>query len=60
MKKIRITWRKSGINRLGRHRRTIKALGLKRLNHSVEHDATPQILGMIYTVRYLLEIQELS
>jgi large subunit ribosomal protein L30 len=60
MKKIRITWKKSGINRLERHKRTIKALGLHKLYQTVEHEATPQILGMAHAVRHLVEVEQVG
>jgi large subunit ribosomal protein L30 len=57
-KKIKITWKRSGINRLDRHCRTIKALGLRRLHHTVEKEATPQILGMVKSVEHLVEVKD--
>lgn len=60
MKKLRITWKRSGINRLERHERTIKALGLRRLHHTVEKDATPQIIGMVRSVEHLVEVEEVN
>ena len=47
MKKIRITLVRSQINRPEIQRKTIKALGLGKLNSSVEKEASPQILGMV-------------
>lgn len=55
MSKIRITWKKSIIGRPERQRKSIRALGLKRLNHSVTHDDTPQIRGMIRAVEHLID-----
>ena len=60
MNKIKITWVRSTINRKERHKRTIRALGLKRLNQSVVHNATPQILGMVEQVRYLVRVEEVE
>ncbi len=37
---------------------TIEALGIHRLQHRVEHDDTPQIRGMIFKVRHLVEVEE--
>ncbi len=37
---------------------TVRALGLRRLHHTVEHDDTPQIRGMIFKVRHLVEVEE--
>ena len=41
-------------------RATVIALGIKRLNHTVEHNDTPQIRGMIFKVRHLVEVEETS
>ncbi len=43
-----------------RHRRTVRALGLKRINHTVVHDDTPQVRGMIDQVGYLVEVEEVN
>ena len=59
MKKVKIRQVKSVIGRKPNQRRTIKALGLKRINSVVEHKATPPILGMIRTVSHLIEVEEL-
>ncbi len=40
------------------HRRTVRALGLRRVNAVVRHEATPSVLGMIRTVQYLLDVRE--
>ncbi len=40
------------------HRRTVQALGLRRLNAVVRREATPTVLGMIRTVQYLLDVRE--
>ncbi|MCX7017250.1 MAG: 50S ribosomal protein L30 [Candidatus Sumerlaeota bacterium] len=56
--KIRIKWVKSDINALWKHKRTLKALGLRRLNDVVEKAASPQVRGMAYSVRHLIEIEE--
>lgn len=60
MARVRITWKKSAIGYAQDQKRTIRALGLKRLNHSVEHDDSPSILGMVHKVRHLVTIEELS
>jgi len=59
MGKVRITQVKSIIDRSRRQKDTIKALGLRRMNHSVEHEATPQIKGMIAKVNHLVKVEEL-
>ena len=56
--KIRIKQIRSGINRPDRQKKTLKALGLKRINHIVEHDSNPQILGMINTINHLVRIKK--
>jgi large subunit ribosomal protein L30 len=56
MAKIQIKQVKSRINRPARQKKTLDALGLKKLNHTVVHEATPQILGMVNAVRHLVEV----
>jgi large subunit ribosomal protein L30 len=58
MKKLRITQIKSGIDRSERQKQTLIALGLKKLHNPKEHEATPQILGMIRAVEHLLKVEE--
>jgi large subunit ribosomal protein L30 len=60
MKKIRITQVKSVIDRPERAKRTVEALGLKKLNATVEVEATPQILGMVNRVGHLLKVEEVQ
>jgi large subunit ribosomal protein L30 len=59
MKKIRITQIKSGIDRSERQKRTLIALGIKKLHNAREIEATPQILGMVRAVGHLLKVEEL-
>ncbi|MDR3154211.1 MAG: 50S ribosomal protein L30 [Deltaproteobacteria bacterium] len=59
VKRLRITQKRSLIGRLPSHRRTAAALGLKRIGHSVEQNATPPILGMIRKIEYLLKVEEI-
>ncbi|MDY0216208.1 MAG: 50S ribosomal protein L30 [Bacteroidales bacterium] len=59
MKKLKITQVKSKIDRPERQKRTLQALGLRKMNQSVEHNATPQILGMIGKVNHLVVVEEL-
>jgi len=56
--KLRITWRKSSIGYSERQKGTIRALGLRRLGNSVEHEDTPVIRGMIDKVSHLVDVQE--
>ena len=60
MKKVKITWVKSTISTKQNHRRTIEALGLRRIHQSVEKELTPQVAGMIHTVSYLLKVEALD
>ena len=57
MPRIKITQEKSSIRTLLKHRRTLEALGLRRINHSVVHEDTPQIRGMVDQVRYLVRVE---
>jgi large subunit ribosomal protein L30 len=57
MDKIRITQVKSKIGKPERQKRTLEALGIRKLNHSVEHEATPQILGMVTKVNHLVTVE---
>jgi large subunit ribosomal protein L30 len=56
--RLRITWRKSAIGYRRDQKETIRALGLKRLGHTVVHEDTPSIRGMIFKVRHLLTVEE--
>ncbi len=56
--KLRVTWKKSVIGYARNQKRTIRALGLRRLGHTVEHSDTRAIRGMITKVRHLLEVAE--
>ena len=58
--KLKVTQRKSVIGRRQDHRRTMRALGLRRINHTVTHDDTPQIRGMIHQVQYLVEVEAIA
>ena len=57
MAKIKITQIKSVIDRSERQTKTIEALGLKRINHSVEVEATASIIGMVRKVNHLVAIE---
>ncbi len=60
MEKIKITQIRSKIGRPERQKRTLEALGLRRIRHSVEHEATPQILGMVRKVNHLVTVEEIK
>lgn len=59
-KRVKVTWVKSAVGALQRHRKTLRALGFTKLNSTVEHDLTPSIAGMISQVEYLVKVEELS
>ena len=59
MAKIKITQIKSGIDRSERQKRTIEALGLRKINHSVEVEATPAIIGMVKKVNHLVAVENI-
>jgi len=59
MAKVQITQKRSTIKRPERQVRTIQALGLGRINRSVEVELTPQIAGMIAKVNHLITVKEL-
>ena len=58
MSKLRITWTKSGIGYPRDQRGTLKALGFRRLNQTIEHEDTPSIRGMVLKVRHLVRVEE--
>ena len=60
MKKIKVTQVKSVIDRSERQKRTMEALGLKKVHASVEVEATPQVLGMVRKVNHLVKVQVLG
>jgi large subunit ribosomal protein L30 len=59
MSKIRITQIKSKNGKPERQKRTLEALGIRKMHHYVDHEATPQILGMVEKVRHLVKIEEI-
>lgn len=58
MAKVIITQVKSTIDRPQRQKRTIQALGLGKINRSVEVEYTPQIAGMVNKVNHLVSVKE--
>ena len=60
MKKIKITQIRSGIGRPLRQKRTLIALGLRKMHQTVEKDATPQIMGMVGKVQHLVKTEEIA
>jgi len=57
MAKVKITLVKSTIDRVEGQKRTVRALGITKMNQTVEHEATPQVMGMIRQVAHLLKVE---
>lgn len=60
MAKLSVTWERSGINQREDQKRTIRALGLRKLGQTVEHDDNRTIRGMLLKVRHLVVVQEVE
>jgi large subunit ribosomal protein L30 len=58
MTTLRITQVKSTIGTKPKHRATMRALGLRRINHTVEHQDRPEVRGMIARVPHLIVVEE--
>ena len=58
MSRLLITWVKSGIGYAQDQKKTLKALGFRRLNQTVTQDDSPPIRGMINKVRHLVKVEE--
>jgi len=58
--KLKIRQVKSAIGRHVSQKKTVRALGIRRMHQVVVHDDTPQIRGMITKVRHLLEVEEVD
>ncbi|MFP2996156.1 50S ribosomal protein L30 [Spongiivirga sp. MCCC 1A20706] len=58
MAKIKVKQVKSGIGRPQNQKRTLEALGLRKIGQVVEHENTPNILGMVRTVNHLVSVEE--
>jgi large subunit ribosomal protein L30 len=59
MKKIQVKQVKSAIRRPKNQKLTLVALGLRKMNQVVEHDASPSILGMVNTIKHLVSVEEI-
>lgn len=57
-KRLKLTLVKSTAGRLESHKATIRGLGIKKVRHSVEVTATPEVSGMINKVSYMLRVEE--
>ncbi len=60
MAKLRVTLVKSGIGYAEDQKRTLKALGLRRMNQSIVHEDSPSLRGMVSKVRHLVKVEESS
>ena len=58
--KLKIRQVKSAINRSGRQKKTIRALGIRRLNQTVVHNDNPCIRGMVKKVEHLVQVEEIN
>lgn len=58
MSNLKITQRRSGIGRPSDQRRTLRALGLRRIGHSVTRPDTPDLRGMLAKISHLIELEE--
>ena len=59
MTRIKVKQVKSQIGRLQNQKRTLEALGLRKMNQTVEHEATPTIIGMVNRVKHLVSVKEI-
>lgn len=59
MSKIKITQVRSSIDYPSYQRRTLEALGIKKMHGSVEKEATPQIQGMVLAVKHLVKVENI-
>ena len=59
MEKVKITQVRSTIKRPKDQKLTMQALGLRKINHTIEKDATPQIMGMIRKVAHLIKVEQI-
>jgi large subunit ribosomal protein L30 len=58
MAKIKITQIRSRIGSTARQKKTLDALGLRKMNRTVELESNPQILGMVNKVKHLIKVEE--
>ncbi|HNL39026.1 MAG: 50S ribosomal protein L30 [Saprospiraceae bacterium] len=57
MSKVKITLVKSPIDKTKRQKDTLKALGFRKVNQTVEHEGNPQIMGMVRVVQHLVQVE---
>lgn len=60
MKKVRITQIKSGIGQPLRQKKTLVALGIRKMHQTLEKEGTPQVMGMINKLQHLLKVEEVK
>jgi large subunit ribosomal protein L30 len=58
--RLEVTQVRSGIGRPQNHRRTLKALGLRKHQQTVVHEDTPSVRGMLHQVRHLVQVREVE
>ncbi|WP_299265532.1 50S ribosomal protein L30 [uncultured Psychrosphaera sp.] len=56
-KTIKVTQIRSSIGRLPKHKATLRGLGLRRINHTVELEDTPCVRGMVNQVQYMIKVE---
>jgi large subunit ribosomal protein L30 len=57
---VRITLKKSTIGKVPKQRKTVHALGLRKIGQTVEKEATPAIMGMVRAVAHLVNVEEIG
>ncbi|HET8816110.1 50S ribosomal protein L30 [Pseudidiomarina aestuarii] len=57
-KTIKVTQTRSSIGRLPKHKATLRGLGLRRINHTVELEDTPAVRGMVNQVYYMVKVED--
>ena len=58
MAKIKVTQTRSRIGSTSRQKKTLDALGLRKMNKTVELEGNPQVLGMINKVKHLVKVED--
>ena len=56
--KLQVTLRKSLIGQKPKTRETVRSLGLRKINSTIEHNDTPDVRGMLHRVRHLIDVKE--
>ena len=60
MPKLNVTWKRSAIGQREDQKRTVRALGLRKLHQTVQHEDNQTIRGMVLKVRHLVEVEEVA